>query len=110
MAMVAASSLLVPLLAASVLLAGCVATADEQIVPGGSFGTDAVVTGSFSGGTSKGAVIGGVGSAQPALAATFPSAYGAYDYRSHSYGGYGFNTRCARWDTYAGRCVLWRQS
>ena len=78
-------------------------------MPGGSFGTDAVVTGSFSGGASKGAVIGGVGRAQRALAATFPSGYGAYDYRSHSYGGYDFSTRCARWDPYAGRCVLWRR-
>jgi len=109
MAIIAPSSVLVPLVSASVLLAGCVATSDEQIVLGGSFGTDAVVVGSFSGGASKGAVIGGVASPQPALASTYPSGYGGYDYRSHSYGGYDFSTQCVRWDLYSGHCVVWRR-
>ena len=94
--------------AAGFSLAACGTTAPgEGIVTGGSFGPDAAVVGSLGGDAGREALIGGVGSAGPqALSA----AYGFYDYRTHSFGGYGFSTRCVQWSSYTGHCAVWRQS
>jgi len=88
-------------------LGGC--ASDAQIVPGGMFGTSAAVTGALGGGAGRATLAGGTGA--PPADVVFQPDYGAYDYRTNSFGGDGFNTRCARWDSgNTGRCVLWRQS
>lgn len=92
----------------AVLLAGCSSASDVEIVPGGMFGTSAAVTGTLGGGGGRTTLAGGTGAA-PADVVLEPD-YGAYDYRTNSFGGDGFNTSCARFDSYTGRCVLWRQS
>lgn len=92
----------------AVLLAGCGSAPDVQIVPGGMFGTSAAVIGSLGGDAGRTTLIGGTGAPPPDV--VFQPDYGAYDYRTNSFGGYGFSTRCARWDSHTGRCALWRQS
>ena len=102
------SGAMAALFAASLAVAGCATAAPgERIVTGGSFGPDAAVVGSLRGDTGRDVLVGGTGSAGPrALGAE----YGAYDYRTRSFGGYGFNTRCIRWAPYTGHCSTWRQS
>ena len=95
-------------MALAVVLAGCSTAQDVQIVPGGTFGTSAAVIGSLGGDAGRATLIGGTGAPPPGVA--FQPDYGAYDYRTNRFGGYGFSTRCARWEPYTGRCVLWRQS
>lgn len=92
----------------AVLLAGCSSASDVQIVPGGMFGTSAAVIGTLGGAGGRTTLAGGTG-VPPADVVLQPD-YGAYDYRTNSFGGYGFNTRCVRFDPYTSRCDLWRQS
>ena len=94
--------------AASLAVAGCSTVPDGRIVSGGVFGADAAVVGPLYDDAGKGVVIGGA--AADALGAAYPSQYGSYDYRTHSYGGYGFSTRCVRFSAYTGHCAEWRRS
>ena len=87
--------------------AGCSTMPGERIVTGGAFGADAAVVGTLHSETGKGMVIGGTA---PARSAVYPPDYGAYDYRTQSYGGYGFSTRCVRLAPYTSHCAEWRRS
>ena len=94
--------------AASLAVAACSTAPGERIVSGGEFGADAAIVGPPQGDAGKGVIIGGA--APDALSTAYPPQYGSYDYRTHSYGGYGFSTRCVRLSPYTGHCAEWRRS